>query len=227
MEKLTGPKLSGKKPLMPARRMRGFSLLEMMIVVCIGLIMAAITFISLQPAAQDTRINNAYDTALTQLRAARELAISKRTRYIVTFGAAPPPLGVAGAGIPAPDAQSIQVWHWGVAQPVSPPPTSVQSVEIPYDVQFQAVAGLPAPAPDNFGFGGTAINFDQGVGAGGLNYVMFMPDGSSQDEAGNYNSGVVYMARAGVLASSKAITVLGTTGRVRGWRVSGGTWIEQ
>jgi len=42
-----------------------------------------------------------------------------------------------------------------------------------------------------FGIGGTAIDFDQGVGLGSQDYVMFMPDGSSQDTVGNLNSGVV------------------------------------
>ncbi len=227
MKKFLVPQQSVKKEHMRTRGMRGFSLIEMMIVVCIGLIMASITFVSLQPALKDAHINTAYDTALTQLRVARERAISERTRYIVSFGANLPPLGVSGATVPAPDAQSIQLWHWAVATPVSPPPVSIRSVELPFDVQFQAVGGLPSPGPDSWGTGATALDFDQGVGAGGLNYVMFMPDGSSQDEAGNYNSGVVYLARGGVLSSSKAITVFGTTGRVRGWRLNGAAWIEQ
>lgn len=212
---------------MSSRRMRGFSLIEMMIVVCIALIMMGITFISFQPSAQSGRINNAYDTALTQLRVARERAIAERTRYIVSFGANAPPLGVSGVGIQAPDAQSIQLWHWGVATPVSPPPLSISSVELPFDVKFQAVAGLPSPGPDGWGTGAAPIDFDQGVGAGGLNYVMFLPDGSSQDEQGNSNSGVLYLSRAAVLQTSKAITVFGTTGRVRGWYLNAGAWAEQ
>lgn len=224
MKNISGPQFA-KKKTMPTGKMRGFSLVELMIVVGIGMIMTGITFISLQPAIQDARINNAYDTALTQLRIARERAIAERTRYIVAFGANVPPL--AAAGVPAPDAQSIQLWHWAVATPVSPPPALINSVELPYDVKFQAVAGLPNPGPDNWGTGAVALDFDQGVGVGGLTYVMFMPDGSSQDELGNSNSGVLYLSRAASLASSKAVTVFGTTGRVRGWRLSGAAWIEQ
>jgi prepilin-type N-terminal cleavage/methylation domain-containing protein len=207
------------------RKMRGFSIIELMIVVSIALIMMGITFISLWPTLQEAHINNAYDTALTQLRIARERAIAERSRYVVSFGANVPPL--AAAGVPAPDARSIQLWHYAFATPVSPAPVLIGSIELPQDVQFQAVAGLPAPGPDNWGAGATALDFDQGVGAGGQTYVMFMPDGSSQDNLGNYNSGVLYMARGGVLASSKAITVFGTTGRVRGWRLNAGAWIEQ
>jgi prepilin-type N-terminal cleavage/methylation domain-containing protein len=189
---------------MRLRAMRGFSLVEMMVVVAIALIMIGITFMSLQPALRDARINTAYDTALTQLRIARERAIAERTRYIVAFGANVPPL--AAAGVPAPDAQSIQLWHWAVATPVSPPPALIKSVELPYDVNFQAVAGLPNPGPDNWGTGAVALDFD---------------------ELGNSNSGILYLSRAGVLPSSKAVTVFGTTGRVRGWRLNGAAWIEQ
>jgi prepilin-type N-terminal cleavage/methylation domain-containing protein len=215
---------------MPTRKMQGFSLIEMMIVVAIALIMMAITFITFQPASQDARINGAYDSVLTQLRIARERAIAERTRYIVSFGATVPPAGVFGTvprAVPPPDPKSIQLWVWRTGVPVGPPPVSVNSFELPFDVQFQAVAGLPNPGPDNWGTGARAIDFNQGVGLGGLTYVMFMPDGSSQDELGNSNSGVVYIARAGVLSSSRAVTVFGTTGRVRGWRLNGAAWVEQ
>ena len=57
------------------------------------------------------------------------------------------------------------------------------------------------------------------MGLGSQNYIMFMPDGSSQDTLGNYNSGVVYLTRPGDLYSSRAVSVFGTTGRVRGWRL--------
>jgi prepilin-type N-terminal cleavage/methylation domain-containing protein len=224
MKNIFGSKQRGDKGQMPTRKMRGFSLIEMMIVVSIALIMMGITFISIQPALQDAHINNAYDTALTQLRIGRERAIAERSRYVVSFGATLPP---GAAGGTAPDARSIQLWHYQFAQPVSPAPVFITSIELPTDVQFQAVGGLPAPGPDNWGAGGTAIDFDQGVGAGGLTYVMFMPDGSSQDNLGNYNSGVLYMARNGILLSSKAITVFGTTGRVRGWRLNAGAWVEK
>lgn len=53
---------------MPERTMRGFSVLEMMIVVAIVIIMGSITFISLQPALRDAQVNAAYDMALSQIR---------------------------------------------------------------------------------------------------------------------------------------------------------------
>lgn len=113
---------------------------------------------------------------------------------------------------------------------MSPAPVTVATYQLPDDIQFAVQAGFPPAAPDGFGSGGTAIDFDQGMGLGSQNYIMFMPDGSSQDTLGNYNSGVVYMTRSGDLNSSRAISVFGTTGRIRGWRLysgSGSKWVQQ
>jgi prepilin-type N-terminal cleavage/methylation domain-containing protein len=198
--------------------MRGFSMLEMCIVMAITLITAAITIMAFRPALKDAQVNTAYSTALSQLRGARERAITERKRYYVQFIAP----------------QTIQLWRWDIGVPVSPAPVLVSTNTLPTpDIQFQTLAGLPSTAatvPDGFGTGAVAIDFDQGVGAGQLNYVMFMPDGSSQDMNGNINSGIVYLARTGDLYTSKAITVMGATGRIRGWRLvqkGSATWVQQ
>jgi len=192
---------------------RGFSLLEMLITIAIGLIMAGVTFIVLMPMFRDNHVNAAYDTTLSVLRSYRNLSITQSKRYIVTFTAP----------------GTITVQRWDYAAPVSPAPITVASFTLPQDIQFAVQAGFPAPAPDGFAAGGTAIDFDQGMGLGSQNYVMFMPDGSAQDTLGNYNSGVVYLTRPGDLYSSRAVSVFGTTGRVRGWRLlqNGNLWAQQ
>jgi hypothetical protein len=48
---------------------------------------------------------------------------------------------------------------------------------------------------------------------------MFLPDGSARDTVGNLNSGIVYMAGQDV-GSTRAITVWGASGRIRGWRLT-------
>jgi hypothetical protein len=90
--------------------------------------------------------------------------------------------------------------------------------------------GFPtASTPDGFGAGVNPIDFGQALAGEPLNYVVFMPDGSSQDNLGNFNSGVVYLTRPSDtvnLNNSRAITVWGATGRIRGWRLVklSGTW---
>lgn len=199
--------------------MRGFSMIEMMIVIALVLVVASIAVVNTQSALKDTRVASGYETALMQLRMARQRSIEERKRYIVTFGTPAPTNAATPLG--APTAKSIQLYRWDAGNP-SPAPVQVATIDLPTDVSFVAVSGVPTSAskvPDGFGNGVAAIDFDQGVGAGSGNLVMFMPDGSSHDMVGNYNNGVLYIARAGELASSRAITVYGNSGRVRGWRL--------
>ncbi len=206
---------------MTSRKNRGFSLLEMMIVVLIGFIMAGITFMALMPMFKENHVDQAYDTTLSVIRNYRNLSITQSKRYILTFAN------------PTPTTSTITVQYWGVAVPVSPAPVTVATYNLPTDMQFAVQAGFPAAAPDGFGTGIAAIDFDQPpMGIGGQNYIMFMPDGSSQDTLGNYNSGIIYITRpASDKYSSRAITVMGTTGRVRGWRIYNqagvNKWVQQ
>jgi Tfp pilus assembly protein FimT len=204
----------------------------MMIVVSIVVIIAGYAAINLQGALRDSRTNGAFDNAFMQLRLARERAIAERKRYIVTFGSPAPPLVSTPLG--APTAKSIQVYRWDNQTIPAPAPVQIGTVDLPADVNFQTISGLPTSSsavPDGWGSGVAAIDFDQGVGAGGGNLVMFMPDGSAHDMNGNSNSGILYVARNGDLTSSRALTVFGTSGRIRAWhlmKVSGvATWVQQ
>jgi len=210
---------------------RGFSLLEMMIVICVLMIVGGIGFMALQPALKDAKVNQAFESAMMPLRVARQRAIAERKQYIVCYGIAAPPAAITPI---APTAQSIQIFRWDAGTALSAA-TQVTAVTLPIDINFQVLPGLPngpATVPDGFGSAVTAIDFDQNVAGGGIkNQVMFMPDGSAHDVNGNLNSGIVYVARNGDLYSSRAITLYGATGRVRGWRLlnSGGgpKWFQQ
>ena len=187
-------------------------------VLALIIIMATISFISLQPLVQKQGVNNAYNTVLSAMRQARDNSIAQRTSYVVTLDSTTTPHSLTVAPTFA-GPQGIQA-----------PVTYVLAT----DVRFTAVAGIPtAPTntPDGFGTGAKAIDFgytSQG-GAGGRNQIYFCPDGSAQDAAGgigqctgNVNNGVVYIARPGDLLSSRALTVWGSTGRIRGWRLYNG-----
>ncbi|MGB7586830.1 MAG: prepilin-type N-terminal cleavage/methylation domain-containing protein [Terriglobales bacterium] len=184
------------------RRMRGFSLLEMMAVIAIGIIVSVMAMITLQPTLKATRETNAYNITLMAMRQARDTAIAQRQTYFVTF---------THNAIP-PDQITITQGATG---------TVTSTLTIPNDVAFQVQAGLPGAGstPDNFGSGGTAIDFDQGVAGGAKNVIYFYPDGTSEDVNGNINNGVIYIARINDLFSSHAITLWGATGRLRGWRL--------
>jgi prepilin-type N-terminal cleavage/methylation domain-containing protein len=212
---------------MASTKNRGFSLLELMITVSIGLTLTGVTYIAMRPMLNQIHVDSAYDTTLMALRNTRNLAITQGHEYYVNFNP---------AGFPA---GTIQVQY----QPppptpggIAPPIQQVITYTIPTDMSFAVQAGFPANAPDGFGTGVNAIDFGQALAGAPLNYVVFMPDGSSQafvvGNTGTYNSGVLYTTRPGAdLSYSRAITVWGATGRIRGWRLvkQAGvwTWIQQ
>jgi prepilin-type N-terminal cleavage/methylation domain-containing protein len=184
---------------MKQRSMRGFSLLEMMVVVGIIFVASAIFFMSIQPGLKQARITNSYNLVLNTMRRARESSIAERRVYMVTFT--------------APRTMTITQTATGIV---------TNTFTLPSDISFDAEPGIPnsaATTPDHFGTASTAIDFDQGVTLGSKTTVYFQPDGSAQDINSNTNNGVVYIARVGDISSSRAITLWGSTGRLRGWRL--------
>jgi len=183
--------------------MRGFSLIEMMVVIGILIIVTGMSVMSLQPALREQRVTNAYNITLMAMRQARDTAVAQRQTYIVTF---------THNTIP-PDTITLTQGATG---------NVVSTLQLPLDLSFQTLTGIPTAAgttPDNFGLGAVALDFDQNVAGGTPTVINFMPDGSGQDGAGNINNGVLYIARTGELYSSRAITFWGATGRLRGWRL--------
>jgi prepilin-type N-terminal cleavage/methylation domain-containing protein len=184
--------------------MRGFSLIEMMVVIALILIVSAFALMSIQPALKQGRVTQAYNTTLMTMRQARDISIAQRQIYFVTL---------SNAAVP----NSITITQGSTG-------TVTATYFLPTDVAFDAEPGLPNSAvappttPDGFGIGTTAIDFDQGIAAGAKNVVYFYPDGSAADALGNVNNGVVYLARPGFIDSSRAITLWGATGRLRGWQ---------
>lgn len=212
------------------QRESGFSLIEMLIVVAIGIIATAITFVSMVPVMQQQRVNNAYNTTLAAMRQARDNAVSQRTSYAVTFATS----ATSNTITVAPALPSSVTGFQGDQSSVV--------YKLPTDVSFLAQSALAsAAAPDGFGNGTAAIDFGYTAngGSGGQTVVYFCPDGSSQDATGGvglcsgiWNGGVVYIARQGDVLSSRAVTLWGGTGRIHGWRLyaaSGGgyQWLRQ
>jgi len=190
---------------MRSRRMRGFSLMEMMVVLCLILIVMGVSTMTLVPALKSGRITEGYNTTLMQLRRARDISVAQRQIYFVTLSNAVQP-------------NTVTITQGSTG-------TVISSQTLPTDVFFDVEPGIPvspvAPptTPDGFGVGAPAIDFDQGIVGGVKNVIYFYPDGSAKDALGNVNNGVVYVARPGEILSSRAITIWGGTGRLRGWHL--------
>jgi len=166
------------------------------------------------PVLRQNHVDTAYDTMLSVIATSRSQAMTQTQRYILTFS--------------SPGTITVQNWAGGVPAPA---PVTVATYTLPSDVEFAVQASFPNPGPDGFGDGTqpVALNPCTVVDAG-QPCLVFYPDGSAQDDAGNYNGGVVYFTRPGDLYSSRAISIIGPTGKVRGWRLysqNGNTWVQQ
>jgi prepilin-type N-terminal cleavage/methylation domain-containing protein len=197
-----------KKGLMLSRRTRGFSLIEMMIVVALILIVTAFSVMAIRPSLLQNDLTEGFNQTLMALRQARDTSVAQRQIYFVTLSNAA-----------APNTITITQGSTG---------TVTSTYSLPTDVAFLALAGIPTSpnafpqTPDGFGTGANAIDFDQGIAGGVKNVIYFYPDGSAEDVNGNVNNGVVYLAltgNAGYINTSRAITLWGATGRLRAWHI--------
>jgi hypothetical protein len=186
----------------------------MIVTVAILLIVASVAVLTLGNSLPAMHTNTALQTTMQVLRQARQTAIDQRRTMVVTFNAP----GGATHSI------TVQQMIGGVINP-----TAVEQVPLPSDVQFVADPKLPQPpnTPDGFGNGTVAIDFEDPVSATPGTQVFFLPDGSAQSAAGNLENGVVYIDKPGYWQLSRAVSVFGGTGKIRGWRlqqVSAGVW---
>lgn len=192
---------------------RGFTLLELLITVAISMTMAGVTFMALMPLFNKNHVDAAYDTTLSAISSYRSLAITQTKRYILLFS--------------TPGTITVQYWS-GNASPV---PVTVATYTLPADIQFAVQPGFPNPGPESLSDGTQAVAFNACAAVeSGQSCLIFYPDGSAQDDMGNFNSGVVYLTRPGDMYSSRAVSIIGPSGKIRGWRLynqSGNTWVQQ
>lgn len=181
----------------------GFTLLEAMIVVAIILIMGAVAIFQIAPSMKGAKSQTALETTLGIMRRYHDAAVNQRRIYQIVFT--------------LPRSIQINVEAFDTNGNISWLP--VESYQLPVETQFVCVPGLPrSAAPDGLGQSASAIDFMVDNG-GGYSSVVFQKDGRATDTFGRLNNGVVYIARPGDLNSSKAVSVLGATGRVKGWKL--------
>lgn len=184
----------------------GFSLIEALVVIAIILIMAGAAIIQIGPALKGAKSNTALETTLGVLRRYHEAAVNQRKIYRITFTSP----------------RTITVDQQAYDGKGNLTYVNVSSMDLPIETQFLCVDGIPntqLTVPDGLGDGKTAIDMSVDYG-GGQTALFFQKDGRATDANGRPNNGVVYIAQTGDLTSSKAVTVLAGTGRVKGWRLT-------
>jgi len=203
------------KSMTPSRE-QGFSLLETMIVIVVIITIAAMAVLQIQPALANARADTAMKQVVDQLRQAREYSIENRRYIQVTF-----PVvvvnGVTEYQIVMTQRNDFTLGAGGV-NPV------LSTVPIQSPMSFYVNPALP-DTPDAFG-NANAIVFG-GVVGGPVGGMLFQSDGELVSAA-NFQAinGTVFLGIAGQPQMCRAVTVLGSTGRVRGWRAPSGQWIQ-
>lgn len=180
-----------------ARSDSGISLIEMVFVVGLIGILSSMAVIEMSRTRPALRGDGAMRVILAQMRTARELAISER-RYMRVVFTGTNQMDVVREEVPGPAT------------------TVLGSRLLEGGMQFAIVSGVP-DTPDSFG-ATAAVSF------GTVTDIKFSPDGTLVNQSGQSINGSVFLAIPTVTESVRAVTVLGSTGRIRGYRWDGRSW---
>lgn len=203
---------NSKKSKGSAGREAGFTLIEICVVIILMMILSAMAIVGMQPAVQNAKYDAAMREIVTQLRQAREYAIANRRYVQVTFPTvgSRPQVVMTQMNTLTPGA--------GAVNPV------ISTVTIEGPGTYLVYGGLP-DTPDAFGNGGPI--YFEGLIGGPVGGMLFQSDGELVDGLTFLPiNGSVFMATAGQPTTARAVTVLGTTGRIRGWKSSGASWAQ-
>jgi prepilin-type N-terminal cleavage/methylation domain-containing protein len=191
---------------------RGFSMIELVVVIAISLVIAGIAIIQARPALLQKRADTAKDLVQATLRRGRELAISDRRSVKVEFLVNPPA---------NPPGSYVKLTRLGGGSDLD---TMIALTPIPGSVIYTTFAGEP-DTPD--GFGNAAPVYFGGINDGPAAGMIYQSDGTFAAATGVPINGTIFMGIAGQPTTARAITILGTTGRVRSYHISGRTtWFE-
>lgn len=200
----------------------GFTIVELLIAIVIIGILSAMAIILTQGTFQGTKANTARDQVVSQVRAARELAISRRRNVRIDFN--------------LPNQIVTTVEYRTGETPGAPIPTvylNNADQGVTGGSQFYVFAALPDTP---MGFGNTqAVNLSQPAG-GAAWAVMFTTSGAlvgtgavtGLDVIGNSNpvNASIFVGDPTNTSTARAITILGSTGRVRSYTWDGSLWRE-
>jgi prepilin-type N-terminal cleavage/methylation domain-containing protein len=197
-------------------RARGFSLLELMVVITIIVILSAMAISQMGPATSTMRADTAMRQVVEQLRSAREYAIANRRWVQITFPV------VLNAGISENRVQItiLNTKTLGAGADAALPPTPIQR-----PMTFYV---FPAPVPDTpDAFGNASALVFGGVAGGPVGGMMFDPTGELVNEVTLQPiNGSVFLGVTGHNETARAVSIMGTTGRVRGWSWNGTKWFQ-
>ena len=180
---------------------RGFSLIEILSVVGLVAVVGAFSMMIIGPALEARNVEMAVRTVSTQMSRARQFSVDARRRIRVTF-TNPATITVDQ------QAPISQGGAW----------TQVSTTELPGDMEFE-IDGTISSGPEGHATSAVA-DFS------GASQIFFMPDGSAVTSAGILSNGVVYVAQPTKVETARAVTLFGSTGRIKRYAYTTGTGWE-
>jgi prepilin-type N-terminal cleavage/methylation domain-containing protein len=210
-------------------RQQGYSMIEMVIVVAIIAILSATAIMQTMSSTYGSKANSAMFAVIDQLRTARELALTKRRNVLVTF------------------TQPNEIQLTVETLPSEVAATPIQPVYLNDNVAGGEIFGLSGLADTPMGFGNSSsITLTPASGGTAGLAVMFTTSGefvgttagSGYNDVGNSNpvnasificapNAAKTACATGKTNTARAITVFGSTGRVRSYSWTGSVWQEE
>lgn len=197
------------------RREAGFSMIEMLVVTSLILIVGAMALLQMRPIMANANMDAAMREVIDQIRQAREYSITNRRYVQIAF-----PTTVIG-GITYYEVVITQQNHFTTGAGTTNPVLSTTIIQQP--AQYYTFGGLDTPD----GFGNSAAVVFEGTSGGPVGGMLFQSDGELVDGSTFQPiNGSVFIGVPGTATSARAVTVLGSTGRVRGWKGNGVNWTQ-
>ena len=184
------------------RSQQGFTLLEVMATLSVVAVVGSMATASMVGTRHSMQGDGAMRIVMSQLNTAREMAITQRRYMEVQF---------AGNN-------TMRIVRHEI---VGNATTVVSTATLENNAIFALTPAVP-DTPDAFG-AGAAVSFGQAV------TIMFGTDGTLIDANGSPVNGTVFLSIPTQSESTRAVTVLGATGRVRGYKWAAGangTWVR-
>jgi prepilin-type N-terminal cleavage/methylation domain-containing protein len=181
-----------------ARTESGFTLIEVMMAVMLIGILGSMAIFQIGSARPAFVADGAMRTVIGQLNLARETAVAQRRQVDVICDE---------------DKQVLRLIRRDL------PEGTTLLAETPFEggVRYGLPDSLPLDTPDTFGKG-TPVDF------GAAQSISFNSDGMLIDGGGSPINGTIFLMLPKQTLSLRAVTVLGSIGRVRGYRWNGVAW---